>query len=456
MAMLRSAALFTAAIATAIAVLAALSVHSSAQGYALKLDNLTPKLGEGGYDIEPLVTPALSGLPLQLFAAVMTSSPAIVRILLNGNGVHKLRALSMQVPKGIPPVMMPMVRLPSAAYAIHVAAAASGNETDDAAAFAAHPRARPSAGAPAFWSVEDYAAAYRSGATDPIATMRRVFAAIDATRERLGRPFVETRREDALRDAAASAARFAAGTPLGVFDGVPIAVKDEIDVKGYRSAHGTVGASYGVFNASDDDEAVARFRRVGAIIVGKTVMTEWGTSPIGYNAHAPYKGPFNAYNTSFVSGGSSSGSATAVAAGIVPVAIGFDGGGSIRIPAAVSGIFGIAATYGRVPFGDPSGHSGVVSSMIKCGPLAATARDTALAMRVMAAPPAPTHAYAMLHGGDGPPPFHLNGFFNPNPFAGLRIGIFKEWNADADPEAVVAVDAAVAFMAQRGAFFEKY
>ena len=182
-------------------------------------------------------------------------------------------------------------------------------------------------------------------------------------------------------------------------------------------------------------------------------MTEWGTSPIGYNAHAPYQGPFNAYNTSYVSGGSSAGSAVAVAAGIVPLAVGFDGGGSIRIPAAVSGVFGLAGTYGRVPFGDAAGHSGPVSSMIKCGPLAATSRDMALAYLLMAQAPPPSHAYSAerMHGGDGPPPAHLAAFFSLKPFAGVRIGVFPAHFADADPEAVRVAQRAVDFMVQQGA-----
>jgi len=148
---------------------------------------------------------------------------------------------------------------------------------------------------------------------------------------------------------------------------VPIAVKDMLDVKvrvwnaaqvrrqaslrqpdtrvrvcvacvaqGHVTTFGTRHTDGGK-PAERDDICVARFREAGAIILGTTIMTEFGVTPIGWNSH--YKGPYNPYDTRFVSGGSSSGSAVAVAAGIVPVAIGADGGGSIRIPAALSGVY---------------------------------------------------------------------------------------------------------------------
>jgi len=87
---------------------------------------------------------------------------------------------------------------------------------------------------------------------------------------------------------------------------------------------------------------VARLRKAGAIIIGTTTMHELGIQPLGYNSH--YKGPFNAFDPLRYPGGSSSGSAVAVALGIVPLAIGWDGGGSIRIPASFNGVFGLAPT----------------------------------------------------------------------------------------------------------------
>ncbi len=116
-----------------------------------------------------------------------------------------------------------------------------------------------------------------------------------------------------------------------------------------------------------------------------------GVTPLGYNAH--FKGPFSAFSRRRYSGGSSSGSALAVATGIVPVAIGFDGGGSIRIPCSMSGLHGLAAGFGRIP-----SESATLSTMIKAGPMTASAHDAALAFAVMA-PNKRDHFYSNLYDG---------------------------------------------------------
>jgi len=159
----------------------------------------------------------------------------------------------------------------------------------------------------------------------------------------------------------------------------------------------------------------------------------------------------------------------AVAAGLVPMAIGFDGGGSIRIPAALSGIFGLATTFGRVTF-----HQEGLGSMIKGGPLGATLADTALAYALLASPAVftppnmllthtHTHTHTTSHGyggdGDGPPPAHVHGWevghLHPQTLAdrlsGVRIGIFRAWFEDATAEVVAASDAAVTALVAQGA-----
>jgi aspartyl-tRNA(Asn)/glutamyl-tRNA(Gln) amidotransferase subunit A len=125
--------------------------------------------------------------------------------------------------------------------------------------------------------------------------------------------------------------------------------------------------------ATADACAVARLREAGAIILGTTPMTEYGMSPLGGNVHR--KMPRNAHRTDRLPGGSSSGSAVAVATGVVPVALGLDGGGSIRIPAAHNGVFGLKPTFGRIP---ASGH-GVAggSSVVHLGPIGASCFDLA-------------------------------------------------------------------------------
>lgn len=167
------------------------------------------------------------------------------------------------------------------------------------------------------------------------------------------------------------------------------------------------------------------------------------------------------FHSNVHAGGSSSGSAVAVAVGLVPVAIGFDGGGSIRIPAAASGVFGLACSFGRVPFGPcgafdrdtpPHPISAVGSTMIKTGPLAASARDAALAYAVMS-PSLPGHFYSTLYGGGDvcPPVPHLYRFQDCENLSGVRLGVFREYFEDADPVVVASCDRALRFLVSRGA-----
>lgn len=193
-----------------------------------------------------------------------------------------------------------------------------------------------------------------------------------------------------------------------------------------------------------DDVSVARFRAAGALIVGMTTMTEGGVTPLGYAAF--FKGPYNPYNTSFYSGGSSGGSAVAVASGLTPVSIGFDGGGSIRIPAALSGCVGYGGTFARMPFeGSMTG-----GTMVKTGVLAASVRDAALAYAVMA-PSEPGHFYSTEYGRGGPPAPHLKGFEHTKRLDGEKFGVFQFHQQDSDPEVLAAFDAAVAQLEALGA-----
>ena len=130
-------------------------------------------------------------------------------------------------------------------------------------------------------------------------------------------------------------------------------------------------------NSTKDDLLVKRFRDLGAIILPPTSMTEGGVTAVGYSTHV--RGPFNPYDVGYYSGGSSGGSAVAVALGICPVAIGFDGGGSIRTPASLSGVFGLATGYGRFPL-----DSHKQGTLIKSGPFARNIADVALAYAVLA------------------------------------------------------------------------
>ena len=148
-------------------------------------------------------------------------------------------------------------------------------------------------------------------------------------------------RERALREAVEADARVAARDWAPLL-GVPVAVKDEIDIGGEITSHGT-GAM--VTPAAADADVVRRLRAAGAIVVGKTKMPELGLWP--FTESVTWGVTRNPWDLERTPGGSSGGSATAVAAGMVPAALGGDGAGSIRIPAACCGVFGLTSILGN-------------------------------------------------------------------------------------------------------------
>ena len=229
-----------------------------------------------------------------------------------------------------------------------------------------------------FPTVVDYEAAYRKGAADPVQVAERALTAA-RTLDRMDPPmrtFIALDEGDVRRQAEASAQRWRRGAPASALDGVPIAVKDEYDVAGYGTSCGT--SFLGKTPAASDALAVARLRAAGAVIFGKTNMSELGVAPSGIN---PWHGiARNPYDPGRDTGGSSTGSGACVGMGLTPVALGNDGGGSIRIPAAHNGVVGLKGTFGRVP---TDGVPLLCWSLEHSGPLAATVADALLAFAVM-------------------------------------------------------------------------
>ena len=164
--------------------------------------------------------------------------------------------------------------------------------------------------------------------------------------------------------------------PVGPLHGVPIAIKDENDVAGLPTAYG--GAAFST-PAAADGEVVRRLRAAGAVVVGKTRMPEFGIWPFTETAAHGYTR--NPWNPAHSPGGSSGGSAVAVASGMVAVAIGGDGGGSIRIPAAFCGLYGLKCTRGRT---SAAPQRNLWRSLGVIGPLARTVADSALVYDVVA------------------------------------------------------------------------
>ena len=173
---------------------------------------------------------------------------------------------------------------------------------------------------------------------------------IDHYNSRLG-AFITVTHELALEQAREAEAAVVAGDPLGPLHGIPVPIKDLEGVKGVRfTTHGSVPADE---IATSDALCVERIRDAGGIIIGKTNTPEFGFSGTTENlVYGPCRNPWNPERTS---GGSSGGAGAAVAAGLTAVAQGSDGGGSIRIPSALNGIYGLKATQGRIPR-PPRGH----------------------------------------------------------------------------------------------------
>jgi aspartyl-tRNA(Asn)/glutamyl-tRNA(Gln) amidotransferase subunit A len=136
-----------------------------------------------------------------------------------------------------------------------------------------------------------------------------------------------------------------AGKTVGPLAGVPVGIKDLVYTKGIRTTSGSI--IYKDYVPTEDDVVVERLKAAGAIIIGKTNVPELGYSGASYNLIFPPTN--NPWNTERTAGGSSAGSGAAVAAGIGPMAIGSDGGGSVRIPASINGLFGLKGSMGRVP-----------------------------------------------------------------------------------------------------------
>ena len=230
----------------------------------------------------------------------------------------------------------------------------------------------------AFVSALDLAGLYREKKTSPVEVAKALFVRLDRLQPGLN-AFCVIDRDGALAAAAASEQRWMQSEALGPLDGVPVTIKDLVLMRGFPTLRGS-RLVHPAQDWSEDGPAVARLREAGAVILGKTTTPEFGWKAIG---DSPLTGiTRNPWNREHTTGGSSAGAAAACAAGIAPLHVGSDGAGSIRIPSAFTGIFGIKATFGRVP-AYPSSPMGHLSNV---GPMARHVRDAAAMLSVLARP----------------------------------------------------------------------
>lgn len=279
---------------------------------------------------------------------------------------------------------------------------------------------------------------FRAGDFSPPQVLADCLAQVDRLEPALN-ALVLIDREGAAAQAAASAQRHAAGRAQGPLDGVPVLVKDILLTKGQPTLRG----SWSVDAAGPwehDAPCVARLREAGAVLMARTTTPEIGWKGVTDSPrHGITRNPWDVAKTP---GGSSGGASAALAAGYAPLALGTDGGGSIRIPASFAGVYGLKPSFGRVPAW-PLSPFGTVAHV---GPMARTVQDAALLLEVIAQGDArdwhalqPPEAGAMLRGlGDG--------------IRGLRVAYSPTLGyVDVDTQVAAAVRRAVDVMADLGA-----
>lgn len=302
-----------------------------------------------------LRTPRISGAALRALALATRMGPTralLAAITIRDLGVDELGKLE------------PELRGPLPLNALPLRARASHERVSQQLAVTP-----PAAHSPTSASLT---ALYRAGKTTPRAVAERAFAAARS----LGAytppmpVLLDTDEAVALAAADASTERWRHGAQLGPLDGVPMTIKEQSDVVGLPTM---IGTSYlSASPATTDATVVARLRAAGAVLLGTSPMTEYGMTPVGFNPHRTL--PRNPHDLRHTAGGSSTGAGVGVATGLVPVALGADGGGSIRTPAALVGVFGLKPTFGRISRGG-DGFGGTVNHL---GPLARSVHNLAL------------------------------------------------------------------------------
>ncbi|HMI31449.1 MAG TPA: amidase [Candidatus Limnocylindrales bacterium] len=225
-------------------------------------------------------------------------------------------------------------------------------------------------------SAVDAALRFRQGSLTPSALTEEILGRIAAVNPRLN-AYYEVFAAGARESAAAATREFREGRGRGPLHGIPVAIKDIFDMEGSVT---TAGAHPGFRPppARADSEVVARLREAGAVLLGKTAVHEWALGVSTNNEHfGPTRNPFD---TDRIPGGSSGGSAVALAAGLTILALGTDTGGSIRIPAALCGVVGLKPTYGRVSLG---GVTPLARSLDHAGPMARSVEDAFVLLEAM-------------------------------------------------------------------------
>ena len=294
---------------------------------------------------------------------------------------------------------------------------------------------------PPLLSATELLALYRSRRISPVEVTQACLDRIAAADARFN-AFTLVDGDAAMESARASEERWLKGKPLGLVDGVPATIKDLLLTKGWPTLRGSRAISPDQ-PWEEDAPATARLREQGAILLGKTTTPELGHKGV---TDSPLTGiTRNPWNPAMTPGGSSGGAAVAAATGMGALHVGTDGGGSIRIPASFTGIFGLKPSFGRVP-AYPASPFGTVSHV---GPMTRTVPDAALMLRVLACPD-PRDWYALPPADKD----YMAGL--DDGVAGLRVAFAPTLNgAPVDPEVAALVRRAAGEFTDLGAEVEE-
>ncbi|MEE9560169.1 MAG: amidase [Acidiferrobacterales bacterium] len=279
-----------------------------------------------------------------------------------------------------------------------------------------------------------------TGEVSPVALTEAVLARIAQHNERLN-AYITVMEQGARAAAVAAEAAIRAGQYLGPWHGIPVAVKDLYATDGVRTTHGSL--LFADWVPDYDASAVERLKSAGAIIIGKTNLHELAYGTTSDNAH--YGAVRNPWNLAYHPGGSSGGSAAAVAGGLGMAALGSDTGASIRQPAACCGVVGLKPTYGRI---SKFGALPLSWSMDHAGPITRSVRDCALMLQVLA-------GYDARDPGcvDRPVPDYVASLAQD--LRGARIGVAREFFfVECDTDVVSSVEAALEVLGELGATVE--
>jgi Asp-tRNA(Asn)/Glu-tRNA(Gln) amidotransferase A subunit family amidase len=371
------------------------------------------------YDLSKLKAPHLTGTSLRLFTAVLET-----------NFPGKLIIKKLMADSGIPYLTNIFIEENPTYFPIHSHPETKSTTTK----LKKQIKKNEQFG----MTIDNYAASYRSGKITPVDIAENIIKlTVDNKNGDPLNAVLKLDKDDLKKQAEESLERFRQGKPLSILDGVPIAIKDEINAIPYSTSVGT--SFLGEKPTTEDAEVVRRLREAGALIFCKTNMHEIGIGVTGVNPH--FRHVKNPYDPVCYSGGSSSGSAAVVASGLCPVAIGADGGGSIRIPAAFCGVTGLKPTFGRV---SERGAAPLCWSVAHIGPIAGTARDTAILYEIIAGKD-PKEFLTQMQ----PEPELANAF--PKDLKGLIFGIYPDWFYDCDKSMHTALNNALDYLKSAGA-----